>query len=112
MTAKTIDLDRSKYMTAFTEAVLAQDTMCHRVGMAVDAVLKAVPGGAKTIVHGLITLMQNHLHVITAHLFGRLHAFAFFIYLHRRPNWLGRYICRVRGKRRGASKQHPHQQNE
>ena len=45
-----------------------------RLNMAIDAVDKAMLLGAHALMHGFIALVQNKVHVATAHDLGRLHA--------------------------------------
>jgi hypothetical protein len=64
-------------MTALTETV---GTPNHAVvlgaGMALDAILQAIFPVAFALMHGLIALLQQHMHVVLAHPLRLFHALA------------------------------------
>jgi len=60
-----------------------------RIGMAVDAVLETVFRGADALVHGLVALVQDVLHVVAPHVVGRLHALLTAVDFHHRTEAAG-----------------------
>jgi hypothetical protein len=77
MALEAIHLHRRIAVAALAEIVLAQHAefaFLVRRSVALDAVLQTVLLGANAFVHGLVTMMVEHLHVILAHVLGRFHA--------------------------------------
>ncbi len=81
MTAETVDADCCVNVAALTKAILAQHRIGFGIGMAVDAILKTVLRSTDSLMHRIVTLMQDVLHVVTPHLVGRFHAFVAFVNL-------------------------------
>lgn len=68
---ETVDLDRGISMAALAKIFIAADDRIGLLaGMALDAVLKAVLGGANAFVHRLVALMHQELHMVLAHVVG------------------------------------------
>ncbi len=99
MALKAIDAHRGIGMATLAESVLADHAVGPGVCMAFDAALQTMPGRADAAAHGLITLMENHVHVIAAHFIGRLDALLAFFDLHR-GQWHTRDLSFSSGLRR------------
>lgn len=68
---KAVDLDCGIGMAALAKIfIAADDRIGFLAGMALDAVLKAVLGGANAFVHRLVALMHQEFHVVLAHVVG------------------------------------------
>lgn len=72
MTFKTIDRNGGGDMTTRTKMLLVIDAsdlaVCIGCDMAINAFDQAGFFGANALMHGLITLVQEHIHVFTTHL--------------------------------------------
>ena len=76
MTFKTVDVDSRIGVTAVAEVLRTACPRCigRAAHMAVDAFVQAVLGGPDAFVHGLITVMQEVLHMVPAHVLRGLYA--------------------------------------